>query len=748
MTAILELGGFAAGFCGRLFVHAGAEVVRVEGAIPPATDAWVSERAMEIFLHTGKRRVNFTDVHAFQRLAAEADVVVAEGMPDQLEALGWESLDGIRVAITPFGMTGPRRRWHASASVLQAMAGQTYLMGDPEAAPLTLPGHYTEYQSGQYGYISASACLYAIDRSGGSARRSIDVSMLETLLSLSQMTTVMWTCSGRVRTRHGSNYGVLYPANLFPCADGWFHITATHRFWGAFARMLGRPELEHDPRFATGPARNENQEALDEIIVEVLGQKTRAEIQRLGELARVPTGALKDLDEVLVDPHLSEREFWRTVEGIRVPSLGFRFRDERSGGRDWEPVEAAKAGGTEGRNSSIAREDGLIPDATPPLAGVRILDLTHVWAGPLGTRILGDLGADVVKVERPMGRGGVSGTPGAGNYPGGEKGEDPWNRQGTFLKLNRNKKSLAIDLKKPEGHRVFLDLVRVADVVIENFSARSMPALNLGYDALRAANEKIIYVSMPGYGRTGPYSDRVAYGPSVEAMTGLNAVMGYSPAEPRNTAVALPDPIGGVTAAAAVVTALIRREATGRGAFVERSMHESGVSLMGEFLVERQLGGNPQPIGNAHPAHPFSDVLRARGEDEWIAVTCKTEAERATLERILDGDASDHDKHDLTERLQAAGIAAGPVNIAPDLLADPQVSARRFFVRLEREDLPSTPMPGSPVVIDGDFERSYWHVAPRLGEHNRQVLKDWLGFDAEETVRLQREGVLVDRPPG
>lgn len=745
---MLELGGFAAGFCGRLFVHAGAEVVRVEGAIQPVTDAWVSKRAMDIFLHTGKRRVTFADASELRRLAADADVVVAEGMPDEIEALGWESLDGIRVAITPFGMTGPRRQWHASAAVLQAMAGQTYLMGDPGVAPLTLPGHYTEYQSGQYGYISAAACLHAIDRSGASSRRSIDISMLETLLSLSQMTTVMWTCSGRVRMRHGSNYGVLYPANLFPCADGWFHITATHRFWGAFARMLGRPELEHDPRFATGPARTENQEALDEIIVEVLGQKTREEIQRLGEAARVPTGALKNLDEVLVDPHLEAREFWRAVEGVRVPSLGFRFRDERSGGLDWEPVAEARAGRTRRRDRSNPRQGGPKPDGLQPLAGVRILDLTHVWAGPLGTRILGDLGADVVKVERPMGRGGVSGTPGAGNYPGGEKGEDPWNRQATFLKLNRNKRSLAIDLKKPEGRRVFLDLVRVADVVIENFSARSMPALGLGYDVLREANEKIIYVSMPGYGRTGPYSDRVAYGPSVEAMTGLNAVMGYSPAEPRNTAVALPDPIGGVTAAAAVVTALNRREATGRGAFVERSMHESGVSLMGEFLVERQLGGNPQPMGNAHPAHAYSDVLRTRGEDEWIAVTCKTEAERATLEDIIEGDASDHDKHDLTARLQAAGIAAGPVTIAPDILADPQVSARRYFVRLEREDLPSTPMPGSPMVIDGDFERSYWYVAPRLGEHNRQVLEDWLGYEADETSRLEREGVLVDRPPG
>ena len=746
MTRVLELGGFAAGFCGRLFVHAGAEVVRIDGALTPVTDAWVSERAMDIFLHTGKRRERFTDAAALRRLTADADVVVAEGMPDALEALGWESLDGIRVAITPFGMTGPRRQWHASAAVLQAMAGQTYLMGDPGAAPLTLPGHYTEYQSGQYGYIAAAACHHAISKSGASPRRSIDISMLETLLSLSQMTTVMWTCSGRVRMRHGSNYGVLYPANLFPCADGWFHITATARFWGAFTRMLERPELEHDPRFATSPARTENQEALDEIIFEVLGDKTRAEIQRLGEAARVPTGALKDLDEVLADPHLAARDFWRTVDGVRVPSLGFRFRDERTGGRDWEPL--GKTGMRNIRRRIRPPEDELGTESRPPLQGVRILDLTHVWAGPLGTRILGDLGADVVKVERPMGRGGLSGTPGAGNYLGGEKGDDPWNRQGTFVKLNRNKRSLAIDLKNPEGRRVFLDLVRVADVVIENFSARSMPALDLGYDVLRAANEKIIYVSMPGYGRTGPYSDRVAYGPSVEAMTGLNAIMGYSPAEPRNSAVALPDPIGGVTAAAAVVTALNRRQATGRGAFVERSMHESGVSLMGEFLIDKQLGANPQPIGNAHPAHVYSDVLRTRGDDEWIAVTCKTEAERAEFERILDGEASKHDKHDLTVRLQAAGIAAGPMNIAPDVLADPQVSARRYFVRQERDDLPSTPMPGSPVVIDGDFERADWRPAPRLGEHNRQVLADWLGYEDTDTARLEREGVLVDRPPG
>lgn len=325
VTRVVELGGLAAGFCGRIFAHAGAEVVRVEGAVAPVTDAWVSQRAMDIFLHAGKRHVAFTDPAMLQSLVSVADVVVAEGMPDELEGIGWDSFEGVRVAITPFGMTGPRRQWHASASVLLAMGGHTYLMGDAGRTPLTLPGHYTEYQSGQYAYIAAAASLFGQE---DSTNCSIDVSMLETLLSLSQVTTVMWTCSGKVRSRHGSNFGLIYPTNMFPCRDGWFHITVTSTFWAPFTKMIGRPELESDPRFATGAARIENQDALDEFIFESLGNKTKAEVKRLAEAALVPTGILQDLDEILVDPHLSEREFWCLVDGVRTPSLGFRFQGD------------------------------------------------------------------------------------------------------------------------------------------------------------------------------------------------------------------------------------------------------------------------------------------------------------------------------------------------------------------------------------------------------------------------------------
>ncbi|MFV2089797.1 MAG: CoA transferase [Pseudomonadales bacterium] len=316
---ILEVGGLAAGFCGRLYRHAGADVVRVEQT---AVDAWVSDEALDIFLHHGKRRVASADARLIQELAASADVLVMEGTLETLTELGWYALDGpvVRVAITPFGLTGPMKDWRATSSILLAMGGYTYIMGDPERAPLTLPGHYVQYQAGQHAYIAANALGFE-----GEANQTADVSMWETLLSLSQFTTVLWTSSQQVRQRHGSDFGLLYPINQFPCRDGWFHVNVVPAFWGPFTRMLERPELELDPRFLDNAKRRENIDALDAIIVAQLGDKTRAEIMRLGEEARVPTGILQELPEVLADKHLAEREFFLDVDGTRVPDIAFRY---------------------------------------------------------------------------------------------------------------------------------------------------------------------------------------------------------------------------------------------------------------------------------------------------------------------------------------------------------------------------------------------------------------------------------------
>jgi len=319
---VLEVGGLAAGFCGRLYQHAGADVVRIDQPEPDG-DAWVSDEALEIFLHQGKRRVASGDRDLIRELAASADVLVMEGTPRALAALGWYDLQApeVRVAITPFGLTGPQKDWLATASTLLAMGGYTLIMGDPDRAPLTLPGHFVQYQAGQHAYIAANALALE-----GASNQTADISMWETVLSLSQFTTVMWTSSQEIRQRHGSDFGLLYPINLFPCADGWFHVNVVPTFWGPFTRMLGMPELETDSRFALPQQRRDNKAALDAIIIERLSGRTRAEIMQLGEQSRVPTGILQTLPEVLNDRHLAAREFFLDVDGIRVPDVAYRRR--------------------------------------------------------------------------------------------------------------------------------------------------------------------------------------------------------------------------------------------------------------------------------------------------------------------------------------------------------------------------------------------------------------------------------------
>lgn len=409
--------------------------------------------------------------------------------------------------------------------------------------------------------------------------------------------------------------------------------------------------------------------------------------------------------------------------------------------------------------------------ADGPLRGIRILDLTHVWAGPLATRALADLGATVVKVEGPMSRGPREyrgGLP-IGGWLGGEPAAEPWNVNAVFVKLQRNKQSLAIDLKADAGRDAFLELVAVADVVMENFSARAMPALGLDYERLAAANPRIIYVSMPGFGNSGPYRDRVAFGPSVEPMSGLTTVMGYGPGEPRNTAMALMDPITGVSATAAVVNALRRRERTGKGAHVEMSLHEGGVAFSGPWLIDVQLpgyAGDIAPLGNRHPVMAPHGVYRCARDDAWVAIACRDDADWRALCAVIVGldpraglaeRRQDHERIDATigawtasktkfeaaEILQKARVPAGPVNITPDMTADRQVDARGFFVPLEAGP---TPIPGNPIKMAG-ISSDDWTRCPCLGADNRAVLRDWLDYDDDRIKALENAGVVVDKPP-
>ncbi|HJP49891.1 MAG TPA: CoA transferase [Pseudomonadales bacterium] len=337
---VLELGEkCAAGYAGKLFARWGSEVIRVDRIDSETAYEYRSEHiAVDLYLHAGKTRLAIDYLkppgrELLNSLAKKVDILITDLNTSELELIDWTNLGGsdlkVRTAITPFGIDGPRRDWRATSNVLLAMGGQTYLMGDADREPLTIPGRYIYYQSGQYAYTAALA-TYRLQPDNS---QEIDVSMYEVALSLHQFTTVMWTFGGRIRSRHGNDFGVLHPITMYPCKDGWFAVNADATFWDAFTIMLDKPELMTDPRFANMPERVEHSKELDAIVIEQLGNKTRREILDLGQrVCRVPTGILMTIPELLEDQHLHERSFWQTItfngQALKIPGSSFRYVGE------------------------------------------------------------------------------------------------------------------------------------------------------------------------------------------------------------------------------------------------------------------------------------------------------------------------------------------------------------------------------------------------------------------------------------
>ena len=784
----------AAAFVGKLFSRWGAEVTALRDPSTNLADSGscVSEEALSAFLDGGKRRSELPEdsgdrTTTVARLAAASDMVVTDAAPDVFEA--WrpaiEATDSpprVLTSITPFGLSGPYRDWQATPTTLLALGGYSYLMGEADGPPLTLPGLYPDYQAALIAYSATTASfLEASDE-----MEVLELSIFEALVSLHQYSTVQWTYSRQVRQRNGNRWSGIHPNCLLPVKDGWLELCIVGNFWEAFTLMIGRPELQQDDRFSTPIARVEHADELDEIVVPILAERTKREWLVAGqETFRVPVGHAATLEEVLDDPQLGVREYWSGVHqpdgrAVRIGRSPFRIDGALP---EEQPVVSEGAWALEApsdapRVSPPPRGSRQPPLATPPpggpLNGIRVLDLTRVWAGPLTGRILADLGAEVIKVEAPMGRGPARIPPGSGRRMlASGTNERPWNQQSSFNKLNRNRYGLAIDLKSEQGRDLFLRLAAETDVVLENFSARAMDRLNLGYDRLRQVSPSLIYAAMPGYGRSGPYRDYVAYGPSIEPMTGLTMLMGYGDGVPRVTSKAIPDAIAGTQGAAAVLTALQHRSRTGEGCFVDLSQHEAAVELLGEYFAEFELSGAVPPVvGNGHVRWAPHGVYPCSTDDEWIAVTVRDDPEwRALtdladrgwdedsrfatldarrehleeLDREIAGWTARLDRAELMRQLQSRAIPAGAVLSAPQMLEDGHLHERDFFVTLEQPDVGAIDYPGTPLR-SRRHPRAGWRPAPTLGQDNAAVL-DLIGVAATELNELMERGVIADRPP-
>jgi CoA:oxalate CoA-transferase len=377
-----------------------------------------------------------------------------------------------------------------------------------------------------------------------------------------------------------------------------------------------------------------------------------------------------------------------------------------------------------------------------PLFGVRVLDLTRVLAGPFCTMLLADLGAEVVKVERP---GGDDARQYGPFLPSGESAY--------FAGINRGKKSIVLDLKAEADRSTFLRLAGRADVVVENYRPGTMEAFGLGVGRLRALNPRLVYASVSGFGRTGPYRRRPAYDVIVQALGGLMSVTGHDAAHPARVGTSISDILGGLYAALAITAALARRGPSGRGADLDLALLDCTVAVLENAVSRYAVTGEvPGPLGTRHPSITPFQVFRAAdgplvvaagndalwrklcevldvpalADDPLLATNALRTSNHAHMEAALEEALSRRTIAEWLAVLEAAGIPAAPIHDMARVLDDPQLAARGMWHTLVDRDGKTLITPGSPVVLDGAHP-PLGNMWPRLGEHQESVLREWLG---------------------
>ena len=426
-----------------------------------------------------------------------------------------------------------------------------------------------------------------------------------------------------------------------------------------------------------------------------------------------------------------------------------------------------------------------------PLQGIRVLDLSMWQAGPTVTMVLGDMGAEIVKIEALQRLDGWRGGAGLTENRAYERAPN-WNG------LNRNKLGLTLDLKHPAGAGLFKRLVTVADVVVENYTARVMHDFGLAYDVLQEINPGLIMISLSGFGATGPWRDFSAFAFPTEEMAGYSQLTGYEDGPPMLAGHPITDALAGMMGTFSVLVALEHRRRSGRGQYLDLSQVEALTGLVGEAVVDYSMNGRIWPrIGNRHPwmaphgVYPTRNVERGTRNDEhagpdsaspsrhsafddaWVAIAVSTDAQwRALCEAMGRADLADDPRfatlpgrhhnqdeidghieawtrerghYEVMHTLQQAGIAAGPMLTPSQLLSDPHLEARGFFEVLDRAEVGGHPYPGPAFKLSktpGRLRRP----APLLGEHNDYVLRALLGMPDDELRALASEDVIGTTP--
>ena len=781
---VLDLSSEIAGpYASKLFVDAGAEVIKIERRSGDPLRRWTASQQtlgehesgpLFQYLNAGKQSLvleprDAQDRARFRALAARVDILIEDWGPGGLEAAGLDPESWLEanprlviVRISPWGQSGPWTDRPANDFTLQAATGSIEYRGLRDREPVAAGGRISDWITGSFAGLGALAAWRSARQTGEG--QIVDVSAFEAAL---QCLTIFGDLGSQFFD--GPLPRSVEIPSIEPTRDGYVGFcTTTGQQWTDFCSMLGRQEIAEDHRFLEGRERMDHIEMMQAMIHGWTRERTTDEIIELCELLRIPVAPIGNGEALPTFDHMIRRGLYqRAPGGFLQPRPPWRL--ETTEPAPLRPSPALD----EHRAALLARLEKPAPPvpapdghAELPFEGLRVVDLSAFWAGPYATSILSDLGADVVKVEsiqRPDGM----------RFAGSVRNDQLWEWSPVFHGANPGKRDVTLRLDHAKGLELLKRLIADADVVVENFSARVMPGFGLDEKTIRALNPRVLFLRMPAFGLDGPWKDRAGFAMTVEQVSGLAWVTGYEdmPLVVRGSC----DPVGGVHAVFALGLALEERRRTGRGQVVELPLVEPALNIAAEQVIEHSaygvlLGRSGNQMPHAAPQGLFETAspgellaLSVTNDVEWRGL-CRAleaedwrlsdalsshrgrlEAQPALLERITDWCAT-RSRDEAVAALLAEGVPAAPVINAHDLMPNPQLEARHFFQTLKHPFTGETRYPSFPAWLTA-FERELHHAPPpTLGQHNREILQGELGLTDEELAELEAEGIIGTRP--